>query len=136
VTSPPPASVRAPRAAPAPVEVAPAGYEHSADEKVEVIHPIVKGKHGPPVITRTRVATKTTVDQPAWVRLNLGLTLNLGNFESARVDVSLRSPCSPSDLDQAYEKTREWVCAKIIREVNEVRSKHLDMALQAAGPDH
>jgi hypothetical protein len=42
-----------------------------------------------------------------------GHTANLGNYESARIGVSLQVPCSKSELDVTYEFATEWVSAKM-----------------------
>jgi hypothetical protein len=42
-----------------------------------------------------------------------GRTLNLGNYESARVDVSVTVPCDPDSLNDAYEYGSDWVSDKI-----------------------
>lgn len=43
---------------------------------------------------------------PARVRCALGLTINLGNFESARVDASIELPCYAEEQQQAF--ARAW----------------------------
>ena len=42
-----------------------------------------------------------------------GRTLNLGNFESARVGVIMTMPCTKETLEEAYTYATEWVSAKI-----------------------
>jgi len=42
-----------------------------------------------------------------------GRTVNLGNYESARVSVSLRMPCSKADLEEAYKFATDWVSGKV-----------------------
>ena len=42
-----------------------------------------------------------------------GKTINLGNYESARISVSLRMPCSKSDLEEAYKFATDWVSQKV-----------------------
>jgi hypothetical protein len=38
-----------------------------------------------------------------------GLTLNLGDYESARVDVTIELPCYVQDIDAADELAEEWI---------------------------
>ena len=57
----------------------------------------------------------------ALVDFSAGLTLNLGNFESARIDVRLALPCDPRDRDAAFESAKAWVAARLQHEVGVVR---------------
>lgn len=52
---------------------------------------------------------------PANVAVNLGLTRNLGNYESIRFSVSLSVPCAniPADIEQSFAFAKEWVDAKV-----------------------
>lgn len=54
--------------------------------------------------------------EPAHVTVNAGLTVNLGNFESLRLDCSVRIPCLPTEIDAAYEVAAEFVSTKINEE--------------------
>jgi hypothetical protein len=42
-----------------------------------------------------------------------GRTLNLGNYESARIGVTITVPCSKDTLDDAYTFATQWVSDKI-----------------------
>jgi len=57
----------------------------------------------------------------AMVRRGYGLTLNLGNYESARLDVSVEVPCHVEDVDAADEWARAWVEERVKAEVSDVR---------------
>ena len=46
-------------------------------------------------------------------------TINLGDFNSARIGVTLSVPCSPEDLEPAYNWATEWVSDKITMTVAE-----------------
>lgn len=59
--------------------------------------------------------------EPAKVSVSNGLTLNLGNFESARLDVSVSVPCYREEIDDAYVFALNWVNNRISAEVSEVR---------------
>ena len=39
--------------------------------------------------------------------------MNLGNYETARVGVTITVPCSKDTLEEAYNYATEWVSAKI-----------------------
>ena len=60
---------------------------------------------------------------PARVNLKYGLTMNMGNYESVRVDVGIDIPCYVEEIDAAYKKAQEFVIEKINQEKNEVRGE-------------
>lgn len=47
-----------------------------------------------------------------------GRVINLGNYETARVGVSITVPCTKDTLDESYEFATEWVSQKITEAVN------------------
>ena len=49
----------------------------------------------------------------AHVGVSAGMTVNLGNFESLRIDCTVRLPCLPEDIDATYEVAAEFVSTKI-----------------------
>jgi len=57
----------------------------------------------------------------ATVERGFGLTLNLGKFESARVDVRLTVPCHVEDIDAADEFAKDWCSKRIKSEVASIR---------------
>ena len=66
------------------------------------------------------------VDVPAGrdlskVKLSMGMTVNLGNYESARFDVGVEHPCSAEDIDAAYKTAQAWCDSKLSDFVSEVR---------------
>ena len=54
--------------------------------------------------------------EPAFVRVSVGSTYNLGNYESLRIDVSITLPCDPARVDQGYEDASAFVADKLARE--------------------
>lgn len=62
----------------------------------------------------------------AHITRGYGLTLNLGNYESARFDVTLKLPCHVEDIDAADEFARAWVETRCEAEVAEVRGGDSD----------
>lgn len=52
----------------------------------------------------------------AHVRFGAGLTINLGNFESARLDVQVELPCDVEGLTEAMEEASEFVQARLAEE--------------------
>ena len=55
--------------------------------------------------------------------IQIGLTLNLGNYESARVDIGGRVSIRREDLDATSDKLKEWAAERIGRESREIRGK-------------
>ena len=54
--------------------------------------------------------------QPAFVKVGAGLTINQGNFESLRIDCSVTIPCLPHEIQDAYEIASNFVVEKIAEE--------------------
>jgi hypothetical protein len=54
--------------------------------------------------------------EPAFVRVSAGKTINLGNFESLRIDVAVTIPCLPSAIDAAYTEASDFVAEKMTAE--------------------
>lgn len=50
---------------------------------------------------------------PAVITVSAGRTINLGDFNSAKVEVSLSYPCDPDDIENAYEHVFGWVDGKM-----------------------
>ena len=50
-----------------------------------------------------------------------GRTLNLGNYESARIGVTITVPCDPNSLGEAYDWASEWVSERINDAVNDAK---------------
>jgi len=56
------------------------------------------------------------------VRYALGLTVNLGNYESAKVEVEHEVEVGESETRaEAYERVKEWVQNKVEEEHDELR---------------
>ena len=53
--------------------------------------------------------------EPAYVRVNAGMTKNMGNYESLRVDVSVTIPCYPEEIDKVLPRVADKV-AKFLDE--------------------
>jgi hypothetical protein len=61
--------------------------------------------------------------EPAYVRVGSGVTKNLGNFESLRVDVSITMPCYPEEIDAVYRDLSEKVSSLLDEEVSKYLSE-------------
>ena len=47
------------------------------------------------------------------VKYSLGATINLGNFNSARIDVGVEMPCEPGKEKSTYRHAREFVVSRL-----------------------
>lgn len=55
--------------------------------------------------------------EPAYVRVNGGITKSTGNYESLRVDVSISVPCYVEDIQATYDRIADDVAFKLEDEV-------------------
>ena len=65
---------------------------------------------------------------PAIVRRGYGLTLNQGNYESARIDVSVEVPCYLADIFKADKWAAEFCEQRVRKEVASARAKKKETA--------
>ncbi len=61
--------------------------------------------------------------EPAFVRINAGVTKNLGNYESLRVDVAISVPCYVEEIETVQKRTAEMVADMLDTEVEEYLGK-------------
>jgi len=59
--------------------------------------------------------------QPATVKVEMGMTINLGNYESCRISVALTTPCYREEQDAAYVWVKDWVEERTLKEAQEAR---------------
>ena len=57
---------------------------------------------------------------PAYVTVSAGVTRNLGNFNSAKISVSIHYPCDPAKVDETYLALKDWVDERITAEGTEI----------------
>lgn len=55
--------------------------------------------------------------EPAYVRVSAGMTVNMGNFESLRVDVAISMPCYKEEIDEAVPIVADMVSAHLTEEL-------------------
>ena len=116
----PSASVTAPAATPAPQTTAPPVLKETVKSMTATVT-TVYGKIGLPVTKDEEIAVRTFVTNPAMVEIGYGLTLNIGNYESARIDVRVSLPCYVEETDQAFAFAKKWTEERIQTEVKEIR---------------
>jgi len=62
------------------------------------------------------IAVHNFATMPALVTVDYHLTLNLGNFESARIGISVQVPCYKEEIDDAYEFAAAWAEERLGKE--------------------
>lgn len=62
---------------------------------------------------KTPVFLSDSTKDAASVGVSAGFTKNIGDFNSVRVDVSLRVPCDPHMVEPAFTFVSDWVNAKL-----------------------
>lgn len=55
--------------------------------------------------------------EPAYVRVSAGMTRNMGNYESLRVDVSVSMPCYAEEVEAVIPKAADMVAAHLDAEL-------------------
>lgn len=57
------------------------------------------------------------------VGMSLGKTINLGNYESIRVDVTVDTHVAAGDIDIAYDAVSKYTKARFYKEVQAIEGK-------------
>jgi len=57
------------------------------------------------------------------VKYSLGKTINLGNYESMKVDVSISTVVEAKDIDIAYDAVTKYAKARFYTEVKAIEGK-------------
>jgi hypothetical protein len=60
-------------------------------------------------------------DPPCNVGVTAGMTINLGDYNSAKVQVSIHIPCKHEEIEEAYEFGRDWVEGKVTELVEQIK---------------
>jgi hypothetical protein len=76
---------------------------------------------GPPEYDNEVVVVEGFHVEPAEVALEKSMTLNLGNYESARMSVSIRVPCYREEAEGAYEFAKTFVEERLGKERDGIR---------------
>lgn len=81
-----------------------------------------KGREIPKVIKDESevIMVRQFVTEPAMIRRGYALTINMGNFESAKIDVSIAIPAYIEEMHEVDEYARDWCEKRIVAEKNEV----------------
>lgn len=84
---------------------------------------VVGKKEGVPQTTEETLAVHRFATDAAKIEVSLGLTLNLGNYESARLSVGMTVPCYKEESDDAFNWAKEWISERLKVEVQNIRDK-------------
>ena len=60
------------------------------------------------------------VTEPAMVRRGYGLTMSLGNYESAKIDVNIVIPAYVEEIHEVDQYARDWCEERVVAEKNEI----------------
>jgi hypothetical protein len=71
-------------------------------------------------VKQTRGKLRKFDGEPAVVRVSMGATKNMGNYESLRLGVDLALPCSPAEVDVAFDRAAKFVEAKLNTLIQEI----------------
>jgi hypothetical protein len=66
---------------------------------------------------------------PAYVKVAAGMTINLGNFESLRIDVSVSLPVDRTQVAVGFSEASDWV----YRQLNDEQTRWLGQTSTKAG---
>ena len=75
------------------------------------------------IANETQIEVRTFDAPHATVKTSYGLTLNLGNFESARVDAGVELPCYVEEISKAFQHAWELCQDEIQKQVKSLRSE-------------
>jgi len=68
-----------------------------------------------------RIEAKTFESEPAHAGAKFGLTLNIGNYESIRVDATVTLPCYPEEMRAALEEAFRIAESTVKAEVKDIK---------------
>jgi hypothetical protein len=66
------------------------------------------------------MSVRKFVTEPAIIRRGYGVTINMGNYESVKIDVGLYIPAYIEEIESVDEFAQKWCKGKMEMEQNEV----------------
>lgn len=63
---------------------------------------------------------------PMYLDVRMGLTKNLGDYESARMDVGVSVACLPEEGPEYFLKAKKWITAQLSKEVRKIDKDFVD----------
>lgn len=64
--------------------------------------------------------TDGVTSKPCIVEVGMGFTKNMGDYESARLDVKIAIPCRHDEINDVYDTAKEWVEERLQALVDEL----------------
>ncbi len=71
------------------------------------------------------IAVHQFTTAPAEIGTSLGMTLNVGDFESVRIDITCKIPCYKEEVAAAYDFAFKFCEDRLREEISEVRREQL-----------
>lgn len=59
---------------------------------------------------------------PAYLNITAGMTKGLPNYSSAKISISITYPCLPEEINESYEKLKQWIDTRLSKEIAELES--------------
>lgn len=86
----------------------------SSNEETIIVNSVYGGAEN----NRTeKLSVRKFLVEPAYVRINAGMTKNMGNYESLRIDVSLTVPCYVEEIDKTFVMAADKASALLAEEL-------------------
>jgi hypothetical protein len=82
----------------------------------------IKHSSGAAVHKATPVPVESAGEPLCEVGIVAGQTINLGNYNSARISVSVKLPCIKAELEATYEEALGWVDQKMSELIEQAKS--------------
>ena len=99
----------------------PSGDNEMANLQIrEGILEVSKTVLGVEEVSSERIRVRPFRTNPAVISVKGGATINLGTYDSARVDVMLSLPCYVEEIDDVYIQVKEWVDRRVALEYKEM----------------
>jgi hypothetical protein len=89
----------------------------------ESVASVMSSAYGVEETDRRPIAVHKFESDPAFVRINHGVTKNLGNYESLRLDVAITVPCYPEEVHEVAPRVSEEVARLLEAELEAYQVK-------------
>ena len=102
------------------VKKTPSGGSFEVDTVKGII--TIKNADGSEEVKELPIKEVFVTKQMVNVGMSAATTINLGNYSSAKVTVSLYVPCEAVELEDTYDFITDWVNGKMNKIVNDIKS--------------
>ncbi len=73
--------------------------------------------------------------QPASVKVEMGMTINLGDYNSCRISVALVQPCYSEEKDSAWLFAKKWVEERTVEEAEAAKKYAAGLEIGGSNDD-